>query len=146
MIKVLSLFKPGLSEPVYRYRVPDTDITLFISLVPSKPIAKVSMGVTILRTQQHLRDYMQRYHFEDTPLQRGEDPYESDAKYKDCFFGVASWPPGSKILTYGMVEDVLQGLWLFLYREERFVMAVFEVRADQYGIVGIGKIQPHQID
>ncbi|KAG6986693.1 hypothetical protein G7Y79_00074g098900 [Physcia stellaris] len=143
---VLSLPKPGLLEHVYRYRVPDTHITLYISFVPSQPITKAAMGVTILRTQQRLRDYMQRYDLEDTPLRRdrGEDPYESEEKYKGCFVGVASWPLNTKLLTYGMVEDVLQGLWLFLYREERFVGAVFEVGTDQYGIVGIGKIQPHR--
>ena len=143
---VLSLFKPDVSERVYRYRVPDTHITLYISLVPSQPMTKAAMGVTILRTQQRLRDQMQRYDLEDAPLRRGEDPYESEEKYKGCFVGVASWPLDTKLLTYGMVEDVLQGLWLFLYRQENFVAAVFEVAADQYGTVGIGKIQPHRPD
>ncbi len=40
--------------------------------------------------------------------------------------------------------NVLQGLWLYLYREERFVTAVFEVRDDQFGTVGIGKITPER--
>lgn len=102
------------------------------------------MGITILSTQRYLRDFIRGRDATDTPLRRGEDPYESDERYQGCFFGVATWPPGSQLLTYGMVYDVLQGLWLYMYRQGLFVMAVFEVRDDQFGAVGIGKLQPHR--
>lgn len=42
--------------------------------------------------------------------------------------------------------NVLQGLWLYLYRAGRFQQAVFEVRDDQFGTVGIGKITPDRPD
>lgn len=42
--------------------------------------------------------------------------------------------------------NVLQGLWLYLYRAGRFQVAVFEVRDDQFGTVGIGKITPERPD
>ena len=42
--------------------------------------------------------------------------------------------------------NVLQGLWLYLYREDRFQVAMFEVRDDQFGTVGIGKITPDRPD
>ena len=42
--------------------------------------------------------------------------------------------------------NVLQGLWLYLYRGDRFHMAVFEVRDDQLGTVGIGRITPERPD
>lgn len=42
--------------------------------------------------------------------------------------------------------NVLQGLWLYLYRAGRFQTAVFEVRDDQLGTVGIGKITPERPD
>lgn len=42
--------------------------------------------------------------------------------------------------------NVLQGLWLYLYRGGRFQTAVFEVRDDQFGTVGIGKITPERPD
>lgn len=71
-----------------------------------------------------------------------EDPYESDARYSGCFFGVATFPIGYHHLTYGIVMNVLQGMWLYLYRGDRFHTAVFEVRDDQFGTVGIGKITP----
>ena len=104
------------------------------------------MGTTILRTQMRLREFIRRNNAENTPLRRGEDPYESDEKYEGCFVGVATWPMFSQLLTYGTVYDVLQGLWLFMYRGERYMMGVFEVRDDQYGVVGIGKIQPTRPD
>ncbi len=75
-----------------------------------------------------------------------DDPYESAARYPGCFFGVATFPVGYHHLTYGIVMDVLQGLWLYLYRAGRFQTAVFEVRDDQLGTVGIGKITPGRPD
>lgn len=104
------------------------------------------MGTTILRTQMRLREFIRRYSTEDTPLRLGEDPYESDEKYQGCFVGVATWPMGSQLLTYGTVYNVLQGLWLYMYRGERYMMGVFEVRDDQFGVVGIGKIQSTRPD
>ena len=134
------------SEPPIRYRVPDTHTTLILSLNPSHVIQKAAMGTTILRTQLALRDFIRRHNAQDTPLRRGQDPYESDEKYKDCFVGVATWPMGSQLLTYGTVYNALQGLWLYMYREERYMMGVFEVRDDQFGVVGIGKIESTRPD
>jgi len=44
-----------------------------------------------------------------------------------------------------MVMDVLQGLWFYLYMGGRFSTCVFEVRDDQFGSVGIGRITPERI-
>ena len=128
------------------WRVPGTHTLLYIYLDPTKPIAKFALGQTILRTQQRLRSIISRDSAEDTPLRLSQDPYESDEIYQGCFFGVASWPVGSQLLTYGTVDEVLQGLWLYLYRGERFARAVFQVRNDQFGLVGIGKIQSNRPD
>lgn len=38
--------------------------------------------------------------------------------------------------------NVLNGLWWYMYRGGRYRLAVFEVRDDQFGTVGIGKITP----
>lgn len=35
---------------------------------------------------------------------------------------------------------MLQGLWEFLYRGDRFVEVAFEVLDDQWGLVGLGKV------
>lgn len=43
-------------------------------------------------------------------------------------------------LTYGIVENVLQGLWEFLYRGDRLVEAAFEVLDERWGLVGVGKV------
>ena len=104
------------------------------------------MGRTILQTQMRLREFIRRYNAENTPLRRGEDPYESDEKTEACFVGVATWPMGSQLLTYGTVYNALQGLWLYMYRKERYMRGVFEVRDDQFGVVGIGKIQSTRPD
>ena len=104
------------------------------------------MGQTILRTQQRLRAFIKRQSAADEPLFAGQNPYESDKMYEGCFFGAASWPMGSHLLTYGIVDEVLQGLWVFMYRGDRFITAVFEIRTDQFGVVGIGKLQAERPD
>ena len=43
-------------------------------------------------------------------------------------------------LTYGMIADSLQGIWIYMYRGYRLVGAIFEVNDDTWGIVGVGKI------
>lgn len=74
-----------------------------------------------------------------------DDPYESDLRYgQGCHIGVATLPSGYPHLTYGIVMDVLQGLWLYLYRGGRFAMALFEVADDQFGSVGVGKVSPER--
>lgn len=47
---------------------------------------------------------------------------------------------GNRHLTYGVVALVLQGLWDFLYRGERFWEAIFEVVHDEWGTVGVGRV------
>ena len=126
--------------------MPDTHIVLYVYFDTEKPIAKFAMGQTILRTQVRLRDFIKRQSAADEPLGRGHNPYESDKIYEGCFFGAASWPAGSRLLTYGIVYEVLQGLWLFMYRGERFMQAVFEIKTDQFGTVGIGKLQADRPD
>lgn len=129
-----------------RWRIPDSHIVLHLYLDADKPIAKFAMGQTILRTQQRLRDIIKRQSAKDKPLAPGQNPYESDKIYEGCFFGAASWPADSGLLTYGIVDEVLQGLWLFMYRGERFFQAVFEIKTDQFGTVGIGKLQRNRPD
>lgn len=78
------------------------------------------------------------------PQSPANDPYESPPSTSPgCHIGVASLPAstyGYQHLTYGIVSDVLQGLWLYLYRGERFTTAIFEVADDQFGSVGVGKV------
>jgi hypothetical protein len=39
-----------------------------------------------------------------------------------------------------MVANLLQGLWEYLYREQRFHGVMFEVIDDVWGAVGVGKV------
>ncbi|KAM0797638.1 hypothetical protein BDR22DRAFT_892067 [Usnea florida] len=121
------------------YRVPGTHTILRIA-VKEGAIAKTDLGRTILRTQQTLAAFIRSYDADDKPLARLDDPYESNPHYTGCFFGVATFPMDSHHLTYGIVMNVLQGLWLYLYRAGRYQGAVFEVRDDQFGTVGVGRI------
>lgn len=73
--------------------------------------------------------------------------YKSDPHWVGCFLGVIAYPPPKRPLfvieyhlTYGIVENVLQGLWEFLYRGNRLVEVAFEVIDDQWGLVGLGKV------
>ena len=73
-------------------------------------------------------------------MDRLDDPFESDELHTGCFFGLKSYPPDYKHLTCGMLADVLQGIWLYLYRGDRSRTTVFEVRDDTWGRVGVGKV------
>ncbi len=73
-------------------------------------------------------------------MDRFDDPFESDVLYTGCFFGLKSFPPGYNHLTCGMLADVLQGIWLFLYRGDRSRSTLFEVHDDTWGRVGVGKV------
>ena len=129
------------------YRVPNTPTTLKFVLYPN-PIQKANMGRTILRTQLALRAQIaSTYQLRDLPLQPDDEPYKSDPYWTGCFLGVIAWPPPQPPrfiieyhLTYGVVENVLQGLWEFLYMGNRFVEAAFEVIDDHWGLVGLGKV------
>ena len=78
-----------------------------------------------------------------------DDPYESSRRWTGCFFGAATVPAEAHHLTYGIVDEVLQGLFIYLFRQGRFYEAVFEILNDRFGqvrTVGIGKITPGRPD
>ena len=54
--------------------------------------------------------------------------------------GISTYPEGNKFLTYGVVANVLQGLWDYLYKGGRFKEACFEVQDDVHGTVGVGRV------
>ena len=45
-----------------------------------------------------------------------------------------------KRLTYGMVDNVLKGIWEFMYRGGRFVCADIFVEEDDMGTVGYARL------
>jgi hypothetical protein len=45
-------------------------------------------------------------------------------------------------MTYGIVYNVLEGLRLWLYMDRIDRAAVFEVRDESFGGIGIGRISP----
>ena len=99
------------------------------------------MQVSILRTQQAIREYMSgHYGIADTTLSHDDNPWKSDPAWKGCFIGVTGFPIESYKLTYQMVANVLDGLWWFLFREGRYMEAIFEVQEDGIGTVGVGKV------
>lgn len=127
-----------LTDTVYRYRVPYTPTTLILSFIPEEPIQKAFLGRTILRTQEDIRVYIASHTSgAKIPL---DEAYESDRRWTGCFFGVQPYPKDYRKLTYGIVGNVLEGLWWVTYREKRYVTTIFEVRDDKWGSVGRGKV------
>ena len=64
-------------------------------------------------------------------------------------FGVATYPEDAHHLTYGIVLEVLQGLFLYLFRGKIYRETVFQVFNDRFGsrrTVGVGKITPGGLD
>lgn len=137
---------PQATDPI-SYRIPNTATTLRIKL-QSYPIAREDMVRTILQTQVKLRRYLvTHYQAANEVLFRSDDPYTSDRGFSGCFFAISHSPPDrQKHLTYGMVVNVLEGLWQFLYQGERFVCADFFVMDDHWGEVGYGSLLPHSPD
>lgn len=124
------------------YRVPDTPITIRFFL-STTTIEAPDMARTLLQTQVMLRRYIRdHYKAAQDVLFPSDDPYISDLDLIGCFFAVACWPEDRpKRLTYGMVDNVLKGVWEFMYRGGRFVEANFEVSDEQLGRVGAGLIE-----
>lgn len=81
------------------------------------------------------------YHAADRLLNPTEDPFESSEDWTGCFFGLISYPSDDNLhLTYGMIQDSLQGIWDYMYRQGRFLAAMIEVYDDTWGLVGVGKL------
>jgi len=104
---------------------------------------RYNLGRTILQTQAQLRSFIEAHNAKDTSLAVRDDPYESDLRWEGCYFGVAEFPVGTRLMTYGIVYNVLEGLRLWLYMDRNNKRAVFEVRDEQFGMVGMGTISPH---
>ncbi|KAM0805423.1 hypothetical protein BDR22DRAFT_884954 [Usnea florida] len=124
------------------YTVPNTPITL--EFFPGTTTIEASdMARTLLQTQVTLRRYI-RTHYKAAQdlLFPSDDPYMSDLDLSGCFLAVAHWPEDRpRHLTYGMMDDVLKGVWEFMYRGGRFVEANFVVFDEQLGVVGSGLIE-----
>ncbi|KAL6716432.1 hypothetical protein ACLMJK_005999 [Lecanora helva] len=130
-----------LTTDFQQWHILDTPTSLRIALRPGTAIPKRALGITLLTTQQTLRAYIStQYRAAETALSPSDDPYKSSPRFTDCFIGVSTFPNGNKHLTYGVVANVLQGLWDFLYRGGREGEAVFEVVDEVWGTVGVGKV------
>ncbi|KAL8948999.1 MAG: hypothetical protein Q9222_004855 [Ikaeria aurantiellina] len=139
------LSPPLTAESTVIFRIPDSSLTLRITTESAQPISRAALGTTLLSMRARLRAFIRLNGAGDTPLRPGDDPYESSPQLRGgCFIGVATWPPGAGLMTYGAVNVVLQGLFLFLYQERRSWFAVFEVKDDQFGVIGIGKVTTEQ--
>ena len=101
------------------------------------------MARVLLQTQVTLRRYIKgHYKAAEDLLFSSDDPYMSDMDLDGCFFAVTHWPlDRPKHLTYGMVDNVLKGVWEFMYRGGRFVETDFEVFDEQFGVVGSGLME-----
>lgn len=123
------------------FRVPNTPTTLRFEL-KSETLERAAMAHAILRVQLRLRRFFaSHYQASNDVLFSSDDPYMSDPFYSGCFFAVTHYPlDRQKRLTYGMVDNVLKGIWERLYRGERFQCADFYVTDDALGDVGFGRL------
>ena len=109
-------------------------------MIPStETIAKENLGRTILQTQIEVRSFIELHDASNMSLHRLDDSFESQDDLSGCFFGVKMYPDDYNRLTCGMVANLLQGLWNYLYREGRFFGVVFEVIDDVWGVCGGGE-------
>ncbi|KAL6719712.1 hypothetical protein ACLMJK_001633 [Lecanora helva] len=137
-----NITSPG--RPHVYYRVPNTHTTLRLA-IKDDPITPYNLCRTITYTQEELRAYIDANDATDKALAVADDPYQSSRRWTGCMFGVATVPEDAHHLTYGIVQDVLQGLFLYLFRGRIYKETIFQVFNDRFGIqraVGIGKLTP----
>lgn len=129
-------------DDVIDYRVPNTP-TILRFYLQTTTIEQQDMARTFLQTQIEIRRYITtHYQAANDVLFRSDDPYMSKSEFTGCFFAVGHYPLEDRSqLTYGMVDNVLKGMWEFLYRGGRFVAAEFYVVDEHLGTVGIGLVE-----
>ena len=126
------------------YRVANTNISLRMAF-STETIQRANLGRTILQSQREVQRFIDTNQASDWLLDHLHDPFESGPLWRGCFIGVKMSPPGHNHFTCGMLMDVLQGLWIILYRKNRHHAIIFDVRDDTYGIVAVGKVSPRRI-
>ncbi len=122
--------------------VPNTQTTLYITLRPDRPIAKVDMGPVLVHAMAELRDAIR---------QNGEDGWVPTDDWSwfeegwDCLLtadrNLIPAPGGRpQRLTYGVLNDALVGLWMEMYAQGRYFACDFEIRDARWGVVGGGRM------
>ena len=139
----LALLINTISEDHERatYRIPNTHTTLNIALL-NIPIEPYNLGRMLHETQKDLRQFIDLHNANDTLLATRDDPYESSRRWTGAFVGVTAFPHGYQHLTYGILMEVLQGLWTYCFIQKRHQVALFQVMDDQFGVIGIGRLLP----
>lgn len=74
----------------------------------------------------------------DDPLPRRQDPFQEDLGYGAAIDVVSARPDHR--LTWGILKDVMDGLWEFLVVEGRYVESEFNICHGLLNLVGRGTI------
>ncbi|KAL9576553.1 MAG: hypothetical protein Q9212_007000, partial [Teloschistes hypoglaucus] len=119
----------GVSKPKAfdrRFPVPNTDTVLHIA--PGTPVDHGAFGVLFPRLQVHLNVDIAIHRRDGIPGNSRAPSYRYFTTTPGgivCYFFVSAYT--GQRFTYGMVDDILAGLKIFLIDQKRYEQVVFEV-------------------
>lgn len=116
------------------YHVKDSLTTLFFHL--GFPCKEAGMRKTIISARAYCEQELEQGG--DDPLPRRQDPFQEDLGY-GVAINVVSARPDHR-LTWGILKDVMDGLWEFLIVEGRYVESEFKICHGSLNLVGRGTI------
>lgn len=97
------------------------------------------LGRALLLTNLTLFDYISQHKAFNTPVIPLDDPYSSDVS-PFLYFEMRSHPYHNPHLTYGVIAQVLQGLWIYLYMGRRSMTTGIDVYIEGVGLVALGYV------
>lgn len=135
---------PASSSSATPFEVPDTQVVIYVTVRPDRPIAKLDMGQTLVQAMAELLESI-NHNGEDDWLPT--DYWSWFDQRWDCLLtaerNLIPGPGGRpQYLTYGTLHSALVGLWGAMYSKGRYFACDFEIQDGQWGIVGSGSISP----
>ena len=123
-----------VKDPGIEYQVPNSMTTLFFHL--GFPCKEAGMRNTIISARDYCQQELEQGG--DDPLPRRQDPFQEDLGYGVAIDVVSARPDHR--LTWGILKDVMDGLWEFLIVEGRYVESEFNICHGSLNLVGRGMI------
>lgn len=114
------------------FHVKDTTIVFHLGF----PCKEAGMRNTIISARAYCEQELEQGG--DGPLPRRQDPFQEDLGYGVAIDVVSARPDHR--LTWGILKDVMDGLWEFLVVEGRYVESEFSICHGSLNLVGRGTI------
>ena len=126
----------NLTAAPFRFRVPNTEITLSVS-VRSEPIRIETIEALLIEANSEIQDEINT-HRASSAIPNAS--FRCDLDREGIFLEIASWRPPPDGLTWGQLAEVIEGLGLFYFASHRRG-CLFDILYGDYEVmIGIGRI------